>query len=126
MPDKPETTKCWCLICDPVSGEIGLECTRHPQNKENTPTSWELHEDNTSIVVFEHGSACCLGKDKIANAALIVRAVNRDHLFDEMVECFSPLKSTATDHLNIHVAFSILEKARAILAKLAKIEKVKS
>lgn len=24
-----QTTKCWCLACDPQSGEIGLECKVH-------------------------------------------------------------------------------------------------
>jgi len=121
---------------------------------KHTPTPWYiLGEDELAGVEFVEISSGELGtsshrtigwigchhdglrdEDDI-NAALIVRAVNRDALFDEMVEALEPLNRLAEEVIggglyatkpdsaelwgfnNAVITYGHLRRARAVLAK---------
>lgn len=44
-------------------------------DSKTTKKKFKLHPDNDTIVIWEYGSAGCLGKDARENATLIVKAL---------------------------------------------------
>jgi hypothetical protein len=49
--EKPVTTKCWCLTCEPKTGEIGLEC-----KKKQTPMPDDLLHELARRMALAAGS----------------------------------------------------------------------
>lgn len=84
------------------------------ESKHTTlPWRWEYNLSEQPLVFGKHGDLVCLEVTNV-DAAFIVRAVNRDHLFDELVSALETgLKYANADCC--HKEFVI--KAETALAK---------
>ena len=92
---------------------------------KSTPTPWKVFTtpDGTKVVgigeltgegVADAGFGIWRdGAEAMANAALIVKAVNRDHLFDELVEALEE----AAEAINAYQQ-PALQKVSAVLTKV--------
>lgn len=82
-PSQASLTNCFCLSCDPVSGEIGLECVKSSPTKidHETEIRLELHQeqankrDNEEIMSAYH-RAFIDGFDNWFNAGMQGRAMD--------------------------------------------------
>ena len=89
----------------------------------HTPTPWHVAQDMGRLEVVIAGPdrrihARCAGE---ADAALIVRAVNRDHLFEEMVAFVE--RAACRDYrkpadVDVRCLEPLVGEARALLAKV--------
>lgn len=99
---------------------------------EATPRPWHTGGDGGRIIYDADGKPIAsatiylnTSRDEMtANAALVVRAVNRDHLFDELVQAcklFEAYDIDDTDGDSVATMLNYADAKEAIFAVLAKI-----
>lgn len=78
-----------------ISAEEAKEMFPDPK----TTPLFRLHPDNDAIVIWDHGSAGCSGKDARKNASLIVTAMNSHADLVKALCAFSPLQHPPSNEI---------------------------